>query len=110
MEKITFKTTKKGQYALVEFVCDGELEPSILANLNPPDPIKEDIADKIVILSGRGPIWLYAFLTHYYHPCSAIAIFDPRLNGAVLTQKHSTKIRFSIGDIIPKNEFLESNE
>jgi CRISPR-associated protein Csx3 len=40
-----------------------------------------------VILSGRGPIWLYARLIHHYHPARWIAIHDPRL-GYIVVQSH----------------------
>lgn len=40
-----------------------------------------------VILSGRGPIWLYARLIHHYHPARWIAIHDPRI-GYIVVQSH----------------------
>lgn len=40
-----------------------------------------------VILSGRGPIWLYARLVHHYHPARWIAIHDPRI-GYIVVQSH----------------------
>jgi CRISPR-associated protein Csx3 len=40
-----------------------------------------------VILSGRGPLWLYARLIHHYHPARWIAIHDPRL-GYIVVQSH----------------------
>ncbi len=43
--------------------------------------------DKGVILSGRGPIWLYARLIHHYHPARWIAVHDPRI-GYVVAVSH----------------------
>ncbi|WP_457679146.1 CRISPR-associated ring nuclease Crn3/Csx3 [Thermovibrio sp.] len=44
--------------------------------------------NKGLILSGRGPIWLYGRLIHHYHPSRWIGVFDPRLNGAVVVASH----------------------
>ena len=41
-----------------------------------------------VILSGRGPIWLFARLVHHYHPAKWVAIDDPRI-GYVVVQSHT---------------------
>jgi CRISPR-associated protein Csx3 len=43
--------------------------------------------DKGVILSGRGPIWLFARLIHHYHPTRWIAVHDPRI-GYIVVQSH----------------------
>jgi CRISPR-associated protein Csx3 len=40
-----------------------------------------------VILSGRGPIWLYARLLHHFHPARWVAIHDPRI-GYIVVQSH----------------------
>lgn len=40
-----------------------------------------------VILSGRGPIWLFARLVHHYHPARWIAVHDPRI-GYIVVQSH----------------------
>ncbi len=44
--------------------------------------------NKGVILSGRGPIWLYARMVHYYHPASWVAVHDPRI-GYIVVQSHT---------------------
>jgi len=54
------------------------------------------------VLSGRGPVWLYGFLVHFYHPTSAVAIFDPRLGGAVVVESHNQD--FKVGDLIKIEE------
>lgn len=43
--------------------------------------------DAGVILSGRGPIWLFARLIHHYHPARWIAVHDPRI-GYIVVQSH----------------------
>jgi len=52
------------------------------------------------VLSGRGPIWLYCYLAHYYHPTKFIATFDPRLGG-VITESHASD--YKVGEIIKVN-------
>ena len=53
---------------------------------------------KGVVLSGRAPVWLYAYLVHECHPTVWVACFDPRL-GAVITTTHSKLV--SVGQVIP---------
>lgn len=94
--KITFKNNT---IAIFDFTLEKNIEPADLKTLTLPDPVKENLASKCVVLSGRGPIWLYGVLIHHFHPCKAVAVFDPRLEGAVVVESHSSD--FTIGDIIP---------
>jgi len=103
-EVITFSVKNKGNFTLVEFELKRELEPKDLANIKPPDPIRNGFSSNVVILSGRGPIWLYGYLIHFYHPTRAIAVFDPRLMGAVVVESHFKE--FKAGDLIKMEEFL----
>jgi len=84
---------------VVHFDLAQPLTPSQLANITPPD-----LADPTrgVVLSGRGPIWLYAYLLHYYHPSPFIAVFDPRLAGAVVVASHHPDA--TVGEIIKLGE------
>lgn len=52
------------------------------------------------MLSGRGPIWLYCYLIHYYQPTKFIATFDPRI-GAVIVESHNPD--YKVGEIIEVN-------
>ncbi len=103
-EIIKFNIKSKNNFTLIEFELTRELEPSDLKSINPPDPVSSNFAKNLIILSGRGPIWLYAYLIHYYHPTKGIAIFDPRLNGAVIVESHSKE--FKIGDLIKREDFV----
>mgnify|MGYP002661699986 FL=1 len=96
---ITFKLQNgNDDIAVVEFMIDsGVITPEELRALNPPDPICEKFADKIVVISGKGPIWLYTTLTNFYHCCKAVAINDPRI-GWVVTQTHCNT--HAVGDVI----------
>ena len=84
MDEISFTIKEEDEYTLVYFELNGIIGPDILKNLTPP---KVD-GRKGVVLSGRGPIWLYAYLTHYYHPTAYIAVYDPRLGKGVIVESH----------------------
>jgi CRISPR-associated protein Csx3 len=85
-------------YAIVQIEC-GIIEPQELATLVPPDPVADGFAHLGVIIKGKMPLWLVAFLTHSFHATRYIAIFDPRYRGAVVVATHTHDQ--SIGNIIP---------
>ena len=91
-----FRTEKKDEFTIVHFELEGNITPEILQELKPP----EVDGTKGVVLSGRGPIWLYCHLTHYYHPTKFIATFDPRI-GAVIVESHNPD--YKVGEIIEVN-------
>lgn len=73
-------------FTIVDFAIDGGIcEPADLAGLNPPNVE----GTKGVVISGRGPVWLYAALAHHYHVAAWVGTFDPRLGGAVVTSRHN---------------------
>ena len=76
---------------------DGVIEPNDLKKIDF-NPSFKEIGGKVVILTGRAPIWLYGYLIHLLHPVKAIATYDPRVGGAVVIQSHFKEL--SIGDII----------
>jgi CRISPR-associated protein Csx3 len=97
---INFKLKHAEHYTLIEFELeDTPILPEALGKMCPPNLVKDGLASKGVILSGKGPIWLYAFLAHYYHPTAWVATFDPRYMGGVVVQSH--KVNLKPGDIIP---------
>ena len=51
-----------------------------------------------VVISGRGPIWLYSYLARELHPTAWIACNDPRLGGAVVVGAYSDVVK--VGQII----------
>jgi CRISPR-associated protein Csx3 len=95
---INFKVSGQKTYVLIEFEISTIL-PKDLKSIVPPDAVTNNFAHKGVILSGRGPIWLYGFLIHFYHPTLWVATYDPRLRGAVVVESHTSDIK--AGDIIP---------
>jgi len=104
---IIFHHDSGSEFTLVEFeLTEAIITPEALKSLTPPDPVTQNFAHLGVVLSGKGPIWLYGFLVHFYHPTKWVATFDPRLQGAVVVESHTPKVQ--VGDLITlKNE---SNE
>jgi len=94
LSEIAFEVKENEGYTVIEFELTNTIAPEVLKTLRIPT-VK---ATKGVVLSGRGPIWMYCYLTHYYHPTKFVATFDPRLGGAVIVETHSRAHR--IGDII----------
>lgn len=91
---INFNTIRKDTCTLIEFQIEGDIcTPDILATVKPP----EVDATKGVILSGRGPVWLFGYLIHHYHPTAWIATFDPRLGGGVVVASHTKGVK--AGDV-----------
>jgi CRISPR-associated protein Csx3 len=103
---ITFKLTVKDDIAVLEFRLSRPLTPADLKGLSPPDPVKLGFADRILVVSGRGPIWLYGALLEFYHPLKAVAFYDPRLNGAVVVATHTPD--HGVGDLVPAEKIWDS--
>ncbi len=85
-------------YQQLEIELAGEdrvISPEDLADIELPSGI--DTTGGVVI-SGRAPIWLYAYLVHELHPTKWVACFDPRIGGAVVVATHSNQAQ--IGQII----------
>lgn len=90
------------EFTIVDFAIEGGVcEPADLASITPPDVD----GTKGVVISGRGPVWLYAALAHHYHVTAWVATFDPRLSGAVVTSRHSPSAP-AVGTVValPKAE------
>ena len=92
--EIKFKVKEKENYTLIHFELEDNIVPEILKKVKPP---KVD-GTKGVVLSGRGPIWLYCYLAHYYHPTKFIATYDPRIGGAIVVESHEQGLE--VGEII----------
>jgi CRISPR-associated protein Csx3 len=94
MRTIKFTLKEEREVTLVSFEMDEVLIPEDLDALTPP---KVNGA-KGIILSERGPTWLYCFLTHFYHPTKFIATYDPRLEGVVIVEINS--LDYEVGSVI----------
>jgi len=89
-------------FTFVEFELDG----GVIA----PDQLRDALiglspvpADGGVIISGRGPVWLFAAMAHALHATRWVACFDPRLGGGVVVQRHHADSP-AIGEVVPLGE------
>jgi len=84
--------------ALVSF----ELTSGVITPAELPEAIKRlpQVEPGVgIILSGRGPIWLFAAMVHEYHCTPFVACYDPRLSGGIVAESHTPDVK--VGDIIP---------
>lgn len=93
--------TEKYQLIETELLSNGLIEPVDLKHIILPSGID---FRKGVIIYGKAPVWLYAFLSHELHIAKWVATFDPRI-GAVVVQSHGVDSPQK-GDIIPSEEIL----
>ncbi|MBW4669854.1 MAG: CRISPR-associated protein Csx3 [Cyanomargarita calcarea GSE-NOS-MK-12-04C] len=73
---------------------DRLIEPQDLVDLQLPAGI--DTAEGVVI-SGRAPVWLFAYLTSVLYPTAWVGCYDPRL-GTVIVSTNSRQV--SVGQVI----------
>ena len=86
-EKKVEVNLRTGRVQLLEFTIDGVLQPNDLQNIQ---PVKID-PSKPLVLSGRGPQWLYAFLAHQYHFTRILSTFEPRAGMGVVVSSTTEK-------------------
>jgi len=70
----------------------GEVEEAVRREVLP----KLDTT-KPVVLSGRGPLWLYAQLAHHVHFLPAVAVWDPRLARGVIVSGPADYVGRALG-------------
>jgi CRISPR-associated protein Csx3 len=95
---INFEIKQNNNLCIINFELSRDLRPEDLKHILPPDPVKNKFSAKGVVLSGRGPIWLYGYLIHFYHPTKFVAVYDPRLDAAVVVESHTEEVK--VGDLI----------
>lgn len=96
MEFEFISKTEKGKQVVLE---PNDLKHIVgsLENLNEIKP--HNLRGRGVVISGRGPIWLYSALVHNLHYAPWVATYDPRLGGGVVVASHTKE--HDIGDVIP---------
>ncbi len=97
-KRTVFSVEFKENYGILKFSLDGSISPKDLIELIPDYAQSSLFSGKGIILSGKGPIWLYGYLVHYYHATKWVATYDPRLSGAVVVESHVSDV--NVGDII----------
>ena len=81
---------------------NGIIAPADLKELALPDNI---IWSQGVVIEGKAPTWLYAYLVHACHTAAWVATFDPRLGeeiahsgGGVVVATHSQQV--AVGEVL----------
>jgi CRISPR-associated protein Csx3 len=70
---------------------DGVIAPADIQGLKLPGGI---VFNQGIVIEGKGPIWLYAYLVHECHPAAWVGCYDPRL-GAVVVATHTHEVAVS---------------
>lgn len=74
---------------------DGILEPEDLRGLKLPENLD---GSQGVVIEGKGPIWLYCYLTHECHATAWVGCYDPRYKGAVVVASHRKGV--AVGEVL----------
>jgi CRISPR-associated protein Csx3 len=99
---LSWNVTFEDRYTVAFFTIvrkDGILEHELLKEVCLPKEV-QGREDRGLIISGRGPVWLYAHLTHLAHTFAWLGIYEPRHRGAIVVERH-VQTAPSIGEIIP---------
>ena len=97
MDRIVFKYRVTKNFLTVLFeLPEGPISPMDLRGLE--HRVSKASPGIGVVISGRGPIWLYSCLAHIFHPALWVAIYDPRLVGGVVAVTHTPDVK--VGDIV----------
>lgn len=98
---VSFNVVDEEEYVFIHFELNGILAPEDLRSVIPP----RVNGGKGVVISGRGPIWLYSYLTHFYHPTRFVAVYDPRVCGGVIVETHTRD--YEVGDVIEEKPVFQ---
>ncbi|MBN2032704.1 MAG: CRISPR-associated protein Csx3 [Deltaproteobacteria bacterium] len=102
-ESINWKTIATRAFQILHFTANELLLPEYLRDLDVPRLDRS----KGVVLSGRGPVWLFGYLVHLCHPHPFVATYDPRFQGAVVVERHHPNAP-QVGEIIPLAEWAST--
>ncbi len=94
------QSEQKYQLLDLKILDDGLINPQDLNQIVLPEEL---ITNRGVIISGKAPIWLYAYLIHQLHHFAWVATFDPR-HGAIVVQNHIPDSIYIVGYIISIEE------
>jgi len=93
---VVFSADERDDFTFIEFeLPEGVIAPGELAQALVDAP--EIDPRKGVVISGRGPVWLFGALVHIYHATAWVATFDPRL-GAVVVETHTPNRK--VGEVV----------
>jgi len=83
---IKFNLTE-GRVQILEFKIEGVFEPRELEALTLPGISPS----KPLVISGRGPQWLYQYIAHHYHYVRLLATYEPRINKGIVIEAPATR-------------------
>ncbi len=64
--------------------------------------------NELVVLSGRGPIWLYALTLHVLHGTTRyLGVYDPRI-GIVVVASHGWEEAWREGELVPLDKIPDN--
>jgi CRISPR-associated Csx3 family protein len=96
-------TADVGDGLILEFRLGGNvLDPAELSQIALPEDL-DGQRHLGLMLSGKGPNWLYGHLVHLAHAFAWVAVYDPRLCGGVVVMRHRTDAP-ALGQVIPFSE------
>jgi CRISPR-associated protein Csx3 len=91
---IAFSLKPQGEFSLLTFDLGKDpIEPGVLGKLDLPE-----IPHGPIVVSGRGPVWLFAYICHEVRSAPWVATHDPRLGGGVVVA--TTTPGVMVGDIV----------
>jgi len=95
---LTWKVAEFEKYTFIHFeIEDVLLTPGSLKKIKLPDISHRRHLG--LIISGRGPVWLFCYLSLLAHDFAWVASYDPRLGGGIVFQRHTTAAP-ELGEII----------
>jgi len=102
LSPLRWNVTRRTGFAVAAFEivgADGIFVPERLADVElPADALGRETEG--IVFSGRGPVWLYALLSHLAHPFAWVGVHDPRLGGAVVVERHRNDAP-RVGEVVP---------
>lgn len=100
---VSFRAKEYKIYTHVHFKC-GIITPEVLKRMNPPRVNYK----KGVVISGKGPIWLYGSLVHWYHPAAFVGVYEPRADGCVVVQSHTPGVE--VGTVLAREDYEKEED
>lgn len=83
------------------YMCRGRILPRVIRSLRPPTDID---ANKGIVINGRAPIWLYAYLAAFYQHAPWVATFSPTDGATIVVSRKDSERQ--VGDVIPTQVVL----
>jgi len=98
VKNLSLSVIPAGDFQILDILLlgHGVLEPKELPSVALPPELSMSHG---IVLYGRAPVWLYAYLTHLCHPSPWLAVFDPR-QGAIVVEAHRIDAP-PVGTILP---------